>query len=388
MAGQDGGMPKLHIFRPGVHTDMRGQQIEFSAADLAATAQAYSPAVSEAPLVVGHPDTNAPAYGWVKGLAFADTLQAEPDQVDPDFAELVNAGRFKKISASFYRPDAPSNPCPGVWYLRHVGFLGAAAPAVKGLKSASFAAAGDDVVEFGELTAGVSATMFRRLREWVIAKFGLADADSVVPEWSIGVLEDEARREATEPESMPSGAIPMTSYREPAALSPASTTGVAMPKTMQELEAELQAANARIAAAAAAETAANQALARANAIAFTAERVREGRLLPAHQAGVSAFLATLPADQEIAFAAADDKEVKQPARAWFEQFLRELPVAFATGEHAKDAVRPPALAQVAAPEAFTVDPDSAALHAKAVAFRAAHPDTDYITAVQAVANGG
>lgn len=385
-------MPKLHIFRPGVHTDMRGQQIEFSAADLAATAQAYSPTVSEAPLVVGHPDTNAPAYGWVKGLAFADTLQAEPDQVDPDFAELVNAGRFKKISASFYRPDAPSNPCPGVWYLRHVGFLGAAAPAVKGLKNASFAAAGDDVVEFGELAAGVSASMFRRLREWVIAKFGLADADTVVPEWTIGVLEDEARREAAEPETVPANAVPMTSYREPAAPSPASTPGVAMSKTVQELEAELRAAEARIAAATAAETAAHQALARANAVAFAAERVREGRLLPVHVAGVIAFMATLPVDQEVAFTAADAKEVKQPARTWFEQFLRELPVAFATGEHARGALPAPApapaVALIAAPEAFAVEPDSAALHAKAAAFQAAHPDTDYITAVQAVANGG
>lgn len=68
-----------------------------------------------------------------------DGLNAEPHQVDPEFAEMVNAGRFKKISASFYTPDAPNNPVPGVYYLRHVGFLGAQPPAVKGLKQAEFA---------------------------------------------------------------------------------------------------------------------------------------------------------------------------------------------------------------------------------------------------------
>jgi hypothetical protein len=34
----------------------------------------------------------------------------------------------------------PSNPYPDIYYLKHVGFLGAAAPAVKGLKEPAFAA--------------------------------------------------------------------------------------------------------------------------------------------------------------------------------------------------------------------------------------------------------
>ena len=131
----------IQIFKPGRHTAMSGAVLEFSAADLAASAAAYDPAKHEAPIVVGHPTLDAPAYGWIKGLAYADSaLDAQPDQVDAAFAEMVAAGRFKKISASFYAPDAPGNPVPGVYYLRHVGFLGAAAPAVKGLRAPSFAA--------------------------------------------------------------------------------------------------------------------------------------------------------------------------------------------------------------------------------------------------------
>ncbi|STD22410.1 Uncharacterised protein [Enterobacter asburiae] len=65
-------------------------------------------------------------------------LLAEPDQLDPQFAELVGNGRFKKVSASFYLPDSPNNPKPGTLYLRHVGFLGAQPPSIKGLKQVSF----------------------------------------------------------------------------------------------------------------------------------------------------------------------------------------------------------------------------------------------------------
>ena len=125
----------IHIFKAGSHTAMSGATLAFSESDLQATARAYDPSKHEAPLVVGHPRADAPAYGWVKSLAYSENgLQAEPDQVDAQFAELVGTGRFKKISASFYPPESSANPVPGVYYLRHVGFLGAQPPAVKGLK--------------------------------------------------------------------------------------------------------------------------------------------------------------------------------------------------------------------------------------------------------------
>ncbi|WP_231643066.1 hypothetical protein [Ralstonia syzygii] len=92
----------IHIFKPGRQTAMSGATLEFSEADLEASARAYDPANHEAPLVIGHPKHDAPAYGWVQSLAAnADGLSAKPHQVDAAFAELVDAGRFKKISASF-----------------------------------------------------------------------------------------------------------------------------------------------------------------------------------------------------------------------------------------------------------------------------------------------
>lgn len=127
------------IFRAGVHVDAHGLTRTITRADLEATISAYDPALHDAPAVIGHPEQTAPAYGWVRGLKMdGDVLSADFADVDPEFKEMVNKRRFPKVSASFYPPDDPRNPKPGVWYLRHVGFLGAAAPIVKGLAPANF----------------------------------------------------------------------------------------------------------------------------------------------------------------------------------------------------------------------------------------------------------
>jgi hypothetical protein len=136
----------IEIFRAGTRTADNGKVYTITAADVAAAAAAYSPALHEAPLTVGHPESNRPAYGWVAGLqADGDVLKTTHRQVEPHFAEMVEAGRFKKRSASFYAPDDPANPKPGVWYLRHVAWLGAQPPAVKGLKDIEFSEAADAV---------------------------------------------------------------------------------------------------------------------------------------------------------------------------------------------------------------------------------------------------
>ena len=144
-------MKPLEIFRPGTHTDSSGRTVTFGPSDLMATARAYNPNLHEAPLVVGHPETNHPAYGWVASLSCrAGALEALPHQVDSEFADLVNQGRFKNISASFWLPDAANNPVPGAYYLRHVGFLGAAAPAVKGLRRPEFSEDPTGIISFVE----------------------------------------------------------------------------------------------------------------------------------------------------------------------------------------------------------------------------------------------
>ena len=142
-------MNQIEIFRAGKRPDASGQMIEIKQQDLAQAVTAYNPELHEAPAVIGHPKDNAPAYAWVKRLNLeGDTLKAELTQIDQNFAEMVEAGRFKKISASFYLANSPHNPKPGYLYLRHVGFLGAMPPAVKGLRNPEFSDNESGVVNF------------------------------------------------------------------------------------------------------------------------------------------------------------------------------------------------------------------------------------------------
>lgn len=133
----------IEIFRAGVHLNDGNETLSFSQRDVQAIADGYRPELHEAPLVLGHPESDRPAYGWVKRLtATADgRLLMRVAKVDEAFARAISDGRYIKRSASFYRPNAPENPTPGQWYLRHVGWLGAHPPALKGLADVNFSSA-------------------------------------------------------------------------------------------------------------------------------------------------------------------------------------------------------------------------------------------------------
>ena len=122
-------MKAFEIFKTGKHTSDKGIPNEYTNEDLDKIVSNYNPEEHEAPIVIGHPKTNAPAYGWIEKLQrVGEKLIAFPKQVNKEFEELVKSGAFKKRSISI-TPD---------FKLNHVGFLGAAAPAVKGLKDVEF----------------------------------------------------------------------------------------------------------------------------------------------------------------------------------------------------------------------------------------------------------
>jgi len=133
----------IEIFRGGKQTDSAGTERTWTEADLERTVASYDPAKHEAPVVIGHPKDNAPAFGWIDGLKRQGAvLLARLKQVAPEFAQMVAEGKFKKRSVSFY-PDGT---------LRHVGFLGAMPPAVKGLKDIAFGGEEVPVYEYEEAT--------------------------------------------------------------------------------------------------------------------------------------------------------------------------------------------------------------------------------------------
>lgn len=145
--------PGVEIFRAGRHVDDSGTTHEFSEADVRRTAEVYDPALREAPLTIGHPAHDKPAYGYVKSLGInaAGRLAMDTHQVPAQFAEMVRTGAFKKRSTSLYPPSHPNNPVPGTWYVRHVAFLGAQPPAIAGLADIQFAEGdADGLVNFSE----------------------------------------------------------------------------------------------------------------------------------------------------------------------------------------------------------------------------------------------
>lgn len=351
----------LQIFRKGRQVSSNGKAIDFTDADLEAAAKAYDPLKHEAPIVVGHPETDAPAYGWVKALKYADGhLEAEPHQVDPNFAELVDQGKFKKISASFWPPGHERNPVPAAYYLRHIGFLGAMPPAVKGLRSPQFAADDQGALQFDDWGHSTSATMWRRLREWLIEKFDAETADKVAPDYLIDSIRDAARQNAT-------GISPLYSDPSPTRGEPTMT-----PEQIKQLEAdkarletELKAANEAKAKRdlefAEAETKrkseeatrAAEALAkrRAEMVEFTDGLVKSGQLLPVHKPGVIAILATIGAAPAIEFEEAGVKK-SQPQLDFLKTFLTGLPKVVEYSELARGKVTNPNDSRAIAAEAL------------------------------------
>jgi len=328
-------MPKqtLHIFRAGRQTTAAGDEIEFSAADLEACAKAYDPALHTAPICVGHPKTNAPAYGVIKGLQVSKgDLVAEHDHVEPQFAELVRQKRFISVSAAFYPPNAKANPVPGVYYLRHVGFLGAEPPALKGLRPPEFAEAEEDdfiafaEIEFSDPAFGYLARMFRGLRDHFIETLGLEKADQVLPDWNIASIE-ELGRERDNPAITDSLG---TAFRE------ANPTHKQEPADMEptprekELQAQLDTANATITAdkKAKAKAASDQRV--AEATEFAESLITANQLLPRDKALVVSVLDALGGDAPVEFGEGDDKK---PAATALRELLQKLPKHALNGKH-------------------------------------------------------
>ncbi|AXF86407.1 hypothetical protein DTO96_102161 [Ephemeroptericola cinctiostellae] len=199
----------IEVFRAGTHTDSKGITHSFTVADLDQMAKNTTP--STAPIVIGHPKTDAPAYGWASEFKRdGDSLFAKFDQVNADFVNAVESGSYKKRSIS------TAKNADGELYIKHVGWLGAAAPAIKGLADVHFAASDDDVVmefaEFGEAEAlrevgwliNTVGNVLRGLREKIIADNGIETADKFIPDWEINGLSNASETIAARLEQNPS----------------------------------------------------------------------------------------------------------------------------------------------------------------------------------------
>lgn len=305
----------IEIFKGGRQVDSSGRVHDGDAIIDRALAN-FNASEHEPPLVIGHPRDNAPAWGWVGGLraetvAGVKRLLAQPRQVAPEFAELVRLGRFKKRSASFYADGR----------LRHVGFLGAMPPAVKGLADVAFAEGGELTFEFSDPAESLPVRAFRRLREWLISSQGQEVADTVLPADDLNHMQTEASR----PEPDVSTAAPAFSE---AAKSTEEPTMAENTPTFSEADLATAVAKAQDEARAQVLAEVHQreqerlAAERQTAVtAFCEQGLEAGRIAPAWvKSGLKEFLLSLPAGSSN-FGEAGEKS----PYAWFTEFLQSLP---------------------------------------------------------------
>jgi hypothetical protein len=126
----------VEMFRAGPQISSTGQKLVFTEQDLDQVVNSYNPSTHEAPLIIGHDqEDGTPALGWVQKVWRKGKELWGKVELTPKAEQLIKDGVFKKVSSSFYLPEAETNPTPGKLSLRHLGLV--SIPAVKGLTAFS-----------------------------------------------------------------------------------------------------------------------------------------------------------------------------------------------------------------------------------------------------------
>ncbi len=353
----------VEVFRSGTHEDSAKNVRVWSHADLDQIIDNHSPD-HPAPIGVGHPEADAPAYGWAQALKReGDVLLAKFNQVQPAFADLVREGRYRNRSVKIVRGANGLQ-------LAHVGFLGAAPPAIEGLKPMLHqGSAAGETYEFG--MAAQTDSAWRRLRDRVVAFFDTFDEASLPASFS----KSETHKAA------------------PTATDPKMETTVTAPAifTQADLDAEKTATASERTKREAAEKQVSEfrkADALKSAQAFVTGLVKANKLLPAQAIGAAEFLAVEDEASTFEFSVGDGAgaEKKTAKRGEFlRALLDSLPVQIKTGraQAGTDTDAGAAASTFTAAAGAVVDPAQLAIHDKAMHYAAEHK-CDYLTAVKAV----
>jgi hypothetical protein len=318
-------LPLIKVMPVGTFTSVEGITVSFSEADLREAAEAYDPVTDPAPFVVGHPKLDHPAYGWAKGVVFQDgALCVEPDpaKLQPAFAEAVREGRYSKVSARFYTRTGRGNPKPGKLYLKHVGFLGAAAPSVKGLGTVSFA-------------------------------------------------EEEA-----------AGAITIDQPLENKAMADKDPNEVSFAERSAELDRREAEISGKETAIAAREKTAAEVLHASN-ISFAEGLVTGKKLPPAMKPLVIGLLDELDATATVSFGEGDAAEQLTPNAAFRKLFDgATATISFGEAAPADKGEDGKGTVSFAAPQGYEADPERKKIHDKALELQAGDPNLTYLQAVK------
>lgn len=365
-------MAWIEIFKAGRHTSSNGVTADYGVDFIQAVADNYNANIGThiAPLTLGHnPQSGDPAQAWFKQLRVnGDVLEGELQDVSPDFS----TARYKKVSSSFFLPGSPSNPTPGYPNLRHVAALGAETAGCAGLKNISFSADMTGVVEFSD-GLDTQIGLFRSLREWIVSKFSVEDADRAVPagavEWlnTVNTMDqvDEAVESATGTDAADTAdnstvAPAFSAATEGADVVDNQAEGVVVEAVVAEAKpadftadqsaqgtADFSAREAALAAKEAEFAAREATLQDAECANFCEGLVAAGQLRACDKLNAKNILASLYKAQ----GSVDFSEATVPVADAFKQFLKGLPKVVEFGEFAPEETEPhnPAASFVAAP---------------------------------------
>ena len=318
----------IEVFRSGTHTDSQGRSCSFTNADLDQMV-ANLATLGAAPLVIGHPKHDDPACGWVRAEGArrdGNSLFIKAADVNPVFAAGVDSGAYRNRSLKVAK-----HPVHG-WRMQHVGWLGAALPALEGMQPLNYSA--DEGAESHEFAAEYDiassledlAVMLRGLRESVIAKDGIEAADLVLPDWRITAVMASAGR-VREAGRDGASTRPMFNHQIPPTGAPSmSLTQADLDRTAAETEARVRAEVALQFAAQGAELAALQTAQRSERIAAQITGwINAGMLLPAEQAGLAEFMGALEGGTAAEFeftASAGQAPLKKTPAQYFAEFVQ------------------------------------------------------------------
>lgn len=277
----------IEILKTGTFTDAHGTEVTFTEQDLQTIAERHGPDWYEAPIVLGHPKDNHPAYGWVDRLTVSGgRLLAKFRDVDSRFARWFREGKFRKKSVRVLR-DAKG------WFLAHVGYLGAMLPAVPGMAD-------------GNPDFSLPVTQNGTVAPYAVPSGTAFDFESG------GDSGDPQEHEMTDAEKQKL----IQDAREAAAAEFAKQLK-AKDDELAELKKRQQESEQRLAAEAAAR-------ARTDAKEFAESLVKEGKILPKFSPVLTELLAGLTDTDTIELSKGDGAKETLPRRSALTSFLRDV----------------------------------------------------------------
>lgn len=332
------------ILKTGTFRDDRNREHTFTESDLKSMADKYNSQPEEnfreAPITVGHPQNNSPAFGWVEKLQQAGNhLMAKAADVVPEFAEAIRLKMYKYVSPAI-RPDGT---------LKHIGFLGGQPPAIPGLGPVSEAFGFSEDEEAAEIPFAFAEinekivdqklfdiiSIIGRIRDFFIDKYSMEEVNQVISPWEIDNLQTVSVIKKDE------GSVYSESKNDKKKEVVMNLNQEDLDKAVQKKEQEVAAqfsekieTEKKRADKAEAELAAGRLAVKKEEVSNFVERMKaEGRILPKQAEGVINFLMKLDDAEAFSFSEGSEKET---GRKFFMKFLEGLPVQVPAGKLKSD----------------------------------------------------